>query len=268
MKALAIHERTTGSVAEILSYRALIKNLVVRDLKLKYRGSVLGFVWSLLNPLLILGIYTLAFRFILRVQIENYVYFLMLGLLTWNFFAGAVQASTGSIIGNANLIKKVSFPRETLPIATVLFAFAQFLLALVTFLPAFALMSQVTLTWTAVLFVPLVVLHLVFTLGLAFLLSAMTTSFRDVAHFTEVILPLLFWLTPIIYSVEMAPEALQRFFRASPLAGFAVSYRDVLLVGKVPDALTLANLIVWSVGMLLIGHHVFRRYDPTFAEEI
>jgi ABC-type polysaccharide/polyol phosphate export permease len=253
---------------EVLQYRSLIKNLVVRDLRLKYRGSVLGFVWSLLNPLLMLGIYTLAFRYILRINIENYVYFLLLGLLTWNFFAGAVHASTGAIIGNANLIKKVNFPRETLPIATVLFGLAQLLLAMLVFLPTFALVSAVPIRWTAVLFVPLVVLHVLFTLGLALMLSALTTSFRDIAHFTEVALPLLFWVTPIIYSAEMAPPALQAFFKASPLAGFAVGYRDVLLLGRVPDLFTAANVVAWTIGVLLLGHAVFRWYNPTLAEEI
>jgi ABC-type polysaccharide/polyol phosphate export permease len=117
-------------VAELLRYSPLVKNLVFKDLKLKYRDSVLGVVWSLLNPLLMLGVYTLAFKFILRVQTENYAYFLLVGLLPWNFFSSSLIASTQAIAGNGHLIRKVYFPRETLPIATVLFTFSQLLLAL------------------------------------------------------------------------------------------------------------------------------------------
>jgi ABC-2 type transport system permease protein len=256
------------TIAEIVSYRSLIANLVFRDLKLKYRASVLGFLWSLLNPLVMLTIYTIAFTYVLRIDMEDYGYFLMLGLLTWNFFAASAVGSTNVITGNANLIKKVHFPAETLPIASVLFGFAQLLLALVVFLPALTLISEVPIRWTAVLFIPLVLLHFLFTLGLAFMLSALTTSFRDVVHLTEVSLQLLFWMTPIIYPVAMAPPALQMFFKASPVAAFAIAYREVLFLGNVPDVTIVAGVVGWTVAMLVIGHAVFRWYSPTFAEEI
>ena len=125
-----------ASATHLLHYRTLIKNLVFKDLKLKYRDSVLGVVWSLLNPLLLLVVYTVAFKIVLRVQTENYPYFLLSALLPWTFFSSSLIASTQSITGNANLIRKVYFPRETLPIATVLFAFSQLILALIVFLPA------------------------------------------------------------------------------------------------------------------------------------
>ena len=255
-------------VRELLRYRSFIKNLVFKDLKLKYRGSVLGVLWCLVNPLLILGVYTLAFQWVLRVQTENYPYFLLVGLLPWTFFSGSLLASTGSIIGNAHLIKKVYFPRETLPVATVLFNFAQFLLALSVFLPALILFSGVTLRWSALLFFPLLLLHLVFTIAVALILSALTTSFRDVAHLTEVTLPLLFWVTPIIYPVTMAPEPLRVFFKVSPLAAFAVAYQDVLVRGVVPEGLVIGSLVGWTVGMLFVGQAVFRWYSPTFAEAV
>ncbi len=161
-------------VIQLLRYRTLVRNLVFKDLQLKYRDSVLGVVWSLLNPLLLLVVYTVAFKFILRVQTENYTYFLLAGLLPWNFFSSSLIASTQAITGNANLIKKVYFPRETLPIATVLFTFSQLLLALSVFLPALLLVSGVQLHWTAILFLPLLLFHVLFTLGLAFVLATCT----------------------------------------------------------------------------------------------
>lgn len=255
-------------IGELFRYRALVKNLVHKDLKLKYRGSVLGVAWSLLNPLLLLSVYTIAFKYVLRVQQENYPYFLLVGLLPWNFFSGAVLASTGAIVGNGNLIKKIYFPREILPIATVLFGFAQYLLALVVFLPALVLISGVPLGWSALLFFPLLALHLLFTVGLAFVLSALTTAFRDVAHFTEVALLLLFWMTPIVYPVTMAPSKLHLVFRLNPMAAFTVAYQDVLFWSRVPEAGTVSTLLGWTVAAVALGHVVFRWYSPTFAEAV
>jgi len=260
--------RRTAVLRELIEYRTLVKNLVLKDLKLKYRDSVLGVLWSLLNPLLTLTVYTFAFKYVLRVQMEHYPYFLLVGLLPWHFFASSTLASTSAIINNANLIKKVYFPLEVLPIATVLFGFAQLLLALAAFLPALVLISGVTLRWTAVLFGPLLLLHLLFTIGLAFLLSTLTTWFRDVAHLTEVALTLLFWTTPIIYPATMAPARLQGLFKASPLAAFAIAYQDVLFWGRVPEALVVFTVLGWTAALLLLGHGVFRLRSVVFAEEV
>ena len=256
------------SAAHFLRYRTLVRNLVFKDLKLKYRDSVLGVVWSLLNPALLLIVYTVAFKVVLRVQTENYPYFLLAALLPWTFFSSSLTASTQSITGNANLIRKVYFPRETLPIATVLFAFSQLLLALMVFLPALVLVSGVRIHSTAVLFVPVLLLHVLFTLGLAFILSTCTVFSRDVAHLTEVALILLFWLTPIVYPASMAPPKLQILFHLSPLAAFAIAYQDVLFWGKVPEASLFATLLGWTAAALLGGYVIFRRFSPGFAEEV
>jgi homopolymeric O-antigen transport system permease protein len=253
---------------ELLRYRSLIKNLVFKDLKLKFRDSFLGVVWSLLNPALMLVVYTFAFKVILRVQTENYAYFLMVGLLTWNFFAVSIQASTQAVVGNAHLVRTVYFPREALPIATVLFAFAQLLLAFVVFLPALGFVSNLRFSWTVILLVPLLVLHLLFTVGLAFVFAASTVFFRDVTHLTEVLLPILFWITPIIYPVSMAPSGLQQWFKVSPLAAFAIAYQDVLFWGRLPEHAVALALLAWTAVALLVGLAVFRRTNRTFAEEI
>ena len=253
---------------QFLRYRTLVRNLVFKDLKLKYRDSVLGVVWSLLNPLLLLIVYTVAFKVVLQVQTENYPYFLLAGLLPWTFFSSALVASTQAITGNANLIRKVRFPLETLPIATVLFAFSQLLLGLAVFLPALAILSAVRLHWTALLFVPLLLLHVLFTLGLAFALSAGTVFFRDVAHLTEVAVVLLFWLTPIIYPASIAPPGFQRFFALSPLAAFAMAYQDILFWGRVPGELLLSTVAGWTLVALIGGYALFRRLSPALAEEV
>jgi ABC-type polysaccharide/polyol phosphate export permease len=251
---------------ECYNYRYLIKNLVLRDLKLKYRGSALGVVWSLLRPLLMIGVYTLAFKFVVRIQMENYVYFLLVGLLPWNFFQGAVMASTGSITNNGNLIKKVLFPRATLPVSSVLFNLAQFLLALAVFLPLFFIIGGLPFQWVFLLFFPLLIFHLLFTIGISLLLSALTASFRDVVHLTEVGLVLLFWVTPIIYSITMVPSNFQFLMKLNPLASYAIAYQDILFWGRIPETLILASLAFWTFTIYLLGSLVFKWYDPSFAE--
>ncbi|PYM54556.1 MAG: ABC transporter permease [Candidatus Rokuibacteriota bacterium] len=255
-------------VHDLLRYRALLRNLVAKDLKLKYRDSLLGVAWSLIHPLLMLAVYTVAFRFMMRVRVDNYPYFLLAGLLPWTFFAGSLVASTHAITANANLIKKVYFPRVVLPIATVLFSFCQLLLGLLVFLPALALISQVPLRASALLFAPLLLLHLLFTIGLAMFLAAATVLFRDVAHLAEVLLPLLFWITPVVYPIAMVPHRLQPLFKTAPLSAFAIAYQDVLVGGRVPDGLVLVAVCAWPVVALAGGHAFFRRHSLTFAEQV
>ena len=253
---------------DVFRYRALVHNLVLKDLRLKYRNSALGVLWSLLNPLLTLAVYTFAFHRVLRVPMENYPSFLLVSLLPWTFFSSSLQASTGSLFQSAHLIRKVYFPREVLPISTVLFWFAQLLLAFAVFLPCLLATSALRARWTFLLSIPLLLLHVVFTIGLALLLSAVTTSFRDVAHLTEVALLLLFWVTPIAYPVTMAPAALQPWLKASPLSAFAIAYQDVLFSRRVPEGIVLASVVVAPVLSLLLGLAVFRRYSPTLAERV
>jgi lipopolysaccharide transport system permease protein len=253
---------------DLLRYRWLVANLVLKDLKLKYRDSVLGVCWSLLNPLLLIGVYTVAFKHIMRVPTDRYPFFLVVGLLPWTFFATAVVGSTGAVTGNANLVRKVAFPTEALPVAGVLFAFTQLLLALVVFVPAVALLSGVRFAPVALLFPVLLGLHLLMTVGVAFALSALTTSFRDVAHLTEVALLLVFWLTPVLYPASMAPAPLQHLFLFSPPAAFASAYQDLLFWGRLPDPPVAAAVLLSPVLALAIGHRIFRAYRTTFAEDV
>ena len=256
-----------ATVRDLVRYRWLVANLVLKDLKLKYRDSALGVCWSLLNPLLLLGVYTVAFKQILRVPTESYPFFLIVGLLPWTFFASALVASTGAVTGNAHLIRKVAFPPEVLPVAAVLFAFAQLLLAVAVFVPAVALLTGVRFGPAALLFPVLLGLHLVMTVGVAFALSALTSSFRDVAHLTEVALVLLFWLTPVVYPAVMAPAPLRSLFLVSPPAAFASAYQDVLVWGRLPDPMVAATVCLAPLLALLAGHRIFRSFRATFAED-
>jgi lipopolysaccharide transport system permease protein len=253
---------------ELWRYRTLVKNLVMRDLKLKYRESAIGVAWSLLNPLLLLSVYTLAFRYVMRMPVPDYPFFLLVGLLPWNFFAAAALGSTGAIVENGPLLRKMYFPREALPIARVLFAFAQLLLALAVFLPAFLLFSDIDLRPAAALYFLVLLFHLGFAIGLALLLSALAARWRDIAHLTEVGLVLAFWATPIIYPASLAPPPLAAAFRLSPLAAFAIAYQETLFWGRAPAPGVLVAIALSATTALVLGAAVFRGGSPAFAERV
>ncbi len=251
----------------IWHYRELLKNLIAKDLKLKYRGSILGFLWSLVNPLVMIIVYSIAFTYILKVRVQNFTLFLMSGILPWTFFSSAVMASTLAVIANGNLIKKIHFPRELLPIASVLFNLAQFLLALLVFFPALIFLGA-RLTAPLVAYPLVLLLHVTFTLGIAFVLSAVTVFFQDVKHLTEVGLMMLFWMTPIIYDLSLVPESAQTYFKLNPLTAYVTAYQDIVYWGRWPTIQTWALGVLWAVIALGLGWLVFLRYQPSFAEEL
>jgi lipopolysaccharide transport system permease protein len=251
----------------LLEYRELIRNLVVKDLKLKYRDSVLGFLWSLANPLLLILVYSFVFGHILRGGPANFAYFLMVGILPWNFFAQSLMMSTGSILDNGSLIRKVALPMEVFPITTVLFNLAQFLLALVIFFPMSWLFFKVPVAWSWLNFFPIVVLQILFTLGLSFIFSTATVFFRDVRHFTEIFLTLLFWLTPIIYDAQLAPPLLKSVLYMNPFSYFILAYQDALYRNVFSSFEQWVVIMSLAVVFLAAGYMLFTACKSRFAEE-
>lgn len=251
----------------LVRYRDLLVQLVATELRVKYRGSVLGFLWSLLNPLALIVVYSLAFRYIIRIQIDRYTVFLVAGLLPWQFFASSLAASTVSLMTNASLLKKVQFPREVLPVATVLFNLIQKVLALLVFLPSLLVLRD-GVPWTVVFYPAVLALQTLFVIGAALALSALTVTFRDLRHLTEVALMMLFWLTPIVYAAAMVPPALQGLFALNPMVSFATAYQDIVYWGRPPAAATVAAMLAWAAASLAAGSVVFRRRAPYLAEEL
>ena len=166
----------------IVRYRELLRNLVLRDMKLKYRGSVFGFFWSLANPLLMIVTYFVVFNYILRIRTEGFIFNLLLGLLNWTFFSSSAMMSTDSVVGAGALIKSVAFPRAILPVATVLFNLVQFLLTLAVFVPVALIIFRFVPTPAMLLFPVLLTLQILFTAGVAFALATLTSFFRDVSR--------------------------------------------------------------------------------------
>jgi lipopolysaccharide transport system permease protein len=256
------------TVAAIASHREFLRNLVFRDLKLKYRGSVLGFLWSLLNPLAIVVAYTVAFKYILQSPQPDYPFFVLLGVLAWTFFSSAVAMSTGSILESGGLVKAVQFPRAILPVATVCFAFAQYVLTALVFLPLMVLIRGRVPDWPVVLYPVFLLLQVVFTVGIALALSALTTYFRDIRHLVEVALQLLFWATPIVYGLDFIPEWIRPLVQYSPMAPFITAYHHIFYDGAWPDAATWWLTIGYALAALVIGVAVFARLQDRLGEQL
>jgi ABC-2 type transport system permease protein len=258
---------TLGAVVmSLYAYRELLRNLVIKDLKLKYRGSVFGFLWSLANPLLMIVVYTVAFTYIMRVQTDNFVFYLMLGILSWTFFANSATMSTGAIVDNAGLLKSVSLPRAIFPIATVLFNLAQYLLTVLVFLPVMVLWYRVPLTATMLLFPVFLALQVVFTIGIALILATATAFFRDVRHLLEVALFALFWTTPIVYELSRAPEGLRYLFLLSPMSPFIVAYQRLFFFRVWPEPAVWLVASAYAMGAFVIGSMLVLTFGDRFTE--
>jgi len=252
---------------EFIKYKDLLINLTKKELQLKYKNSVLGFLWSFLHPLLMLVIYTIAFKVILKIPIENFSLFVFTGLLPWLFFQGSISQSTNSIVNNSSLIQKVYFPREVIPLSVVLANFINFLITMIILF--FALIFYKFTFSSAFLILPIVLLiNLLSTTGLSFFLSSFTVKYRDIAHLIEVLFMVLFYLTPIIYSLTMVPEPYRSVILANPMTSIIEMYRSILLDGKIPSYELLLSGILYSVIIFVLGLVIFKKREKNFAEEI
>jgi ABC-2 type transport system permease protein len=260
---------TVGGVfSNLYQYRELLKSLVLKDLKLKYRGSVFGFLWSLANPLLMTAVYTIGFTYILRIRSEGFVYYLLLGVLSWTFFANSAAMATGAIVDNAGLLKSVNFPRAILPIETVLFNLAQYLLTVLVFIPAMILWYQVPLTATMLLFPVFLALHVIFTIGAALFLATATAFFRDVRHLLEVALSVMFWTTPIVYELKQAPEQAQLLLLLSPVSPFIEAYHQLFFYRQWPEPTIWVLAGAHAIGAFLVGSLLFLAFEDRLMEQV
>jgi lipopolysaccharide transport system permease protein len=261
------------NLAKLFRYRSLIQTLVVRDLKARYRGSVLGFFWSFINPLFLLLIYSFIFATVLPSQhtpeMEPYSLFMFCGILPWTWFSASLLESSNVLIGGGNLIKKVLFPAEVLPIVTVLANMVHFFLGL-PILAGFLLYYQRPLDPIELLWFPVIVLvQLVLTLGLSFFASALTVHFRDIKDILGNLMTLWFFTTPIIYSLQMAPERYRWVLSLNPMTHIAISYQEVLFfIGPFGHWKWLMAIFAFSLVVFFAGYFVFDRLRDSFAEEV
>src|SRR5215210_5986789 len=220
------------NLANLLKYRGLIQSLVVRELKARYRGSVLGFFWSFVNPLLLLLIYTFVFRYVLPGthpdEIEPYALFMFCGILPWTWFSSSLSESANVLIGHGNLIKKVLFPAEILPIVSVLSNMMHFFLGLPILIVFLVYYQRWPDAWDLLWFPVTVLVQLVFTAGLALILSALTVHFRDIRDILSNVLTLWFFSTPILYWIKEAPGFSKQILDLNWMTHIVVSYQEIL----------------------------------------
>jgi homopolymeric O-antigen transport system permease protein len=264
----AVRPTVRRTVLGIVRYGHLLRNLVAKDLKLKYRGSVLGFVWSLANPLLMIAVYTVAFTYILRIQTPGFVLYLMLGILAWTFFANAIAMSTGAIADNGGLVRSVWFPRAILPISTVLFNLAQFVLTALVFLPLLMLLYRVPPSAPMLAYPVFLLLQTAFTIGVALLVAVGTAFFRDVRHLIDIALAVVFWGTPIVYETSRLPEPARLAILLMPLSPYVAAYHDLFFYRRWPEPLTWALAVAYAVLALAAGIWTITRVEDGLTERV
>jgi ABC-type polysaccharide/polyol phosphate export permease len=254
---------------DIWRYRDLLFNFVARDVRLRYQGSALGFLWSLLNPLLMTGIFTLLFMVFMENRgIPRFPVFALLGILAWNFHSVTITAGIQSITGNGALISKARFPRELIPLSVVLANAVNFLLALPLVL-VLVLVSGVPVGWSLLFFPVALALQVTFLLGFAFFFSTLNVFYRDTGIIMDSLLLAWFFLTPIFYQPqELFPEWQRLLYIVNPVASVVAIYRDVLYAGGWPDPAFVLRTIIQAVAVLVVGWVVFERFSDRFVEEL
>jgi len=274
----------TAKVREFLSYRELIENLVIRDLKVRYKNSALGFLWSFLNPLLLMVVFTVVFTVMLPdVHIPRFPVFVLCALLPWNFFSTSLVGAVHSVTQNGHLIKKVYFPREILPISTVFSNLMNFLLALpVLFLLMALLGSRMTV---CLVYLPVIIaVQVIFTAGVALILATLNVFYRDTAVIMEVVMQAWFFLTPVFYPIDILPEwktllgmalpVRRLVYILNPMASIIASYRSVIygFTNGSPPAPPawdfFSRTAVTALLALIFGYWVFIRNSHRFGEEV
>ncbi len=257
-----------NTLREIYEYRTMIVSLIRRDLRGRYKGSALGFAWTFLNPLLQLGVYTVVFSIIMRAGIEDYYLFLFVALIPWLFFSTSVSAGASCVMAQKEMVKKIYFPREVLPIAHVTCQLVNMLLSFVVVF-AVLLLSGKGISLQALLYLPIVIVAEYFlAISITMIVSAVTVYLRDLEHVLVILTMAWQFLTPVMYSIDMVPEELRSIFNINPMTPIIVAYRDILYYKRLPEIRNLLHGFVLSTILLVIGWLVFGRLKKHFAEEM
>jgi len=251
---------------EIYRYREMISNLIKKDLRGRYKGSVFGFFWTFLNPLLQVMVYTVVFSFILRFGIEKFYLFLFVGMVPWLFFVNCITAGAGVIQAEKNLVVKIHFPREVIPIYFVTSSFINMLFCFLIIIPL-SLFSGVRFNLAAYLCLPIIMaVEYIIAMGACLIVSAVNVYFRDLQQITGIIAMAGQFFTPIMYPLSSVPENLRPIMMLNPLSSIVISFRDVLYFGNVPQLGTLIYSFIFGIILLIFGFIIFDKLKRRFAE--
>jgi lipopolysaccharide transport system permease protein len=253
-------------IKELYNNRNLIWILAWVDFKQRYKNSVLGYFWSLLEPLLMLSILYVVFSNLMKVQVEYYQMFLLLGLIMWSFFSRSTSASLWSIVLRSNLVQKVYFPRDILVISSCITALLMSIFESVVFI-LFMFVFQIPLS-VYIVFLPLIILIFFFlSFGVSLALAALTVFYLDIRYIWVLVLQVGFFITPIIYPITVFPPE-YRILTYNPIAQIIYLARDVTIYSKAPNLTSLMYVSVVAIVALIIGYWIFMRLEPKFAEEV
>ena len=256
-----------NSIKEIYQYREMIRMLVRRDLRGRYKASFLGFLWTFINPLLQLGVYTIVFSVIMRSDIEKYYLYLFIALIPWIFFSSSITGGATCILAQKDMVTKIHFPRQVLPISHVTSCFVNMLLCFVVVL--LVCFFSIGLNFVILpLLIPIMLTEYLLALGLCFIVAGATVYFRDLEHIVGIFVMLWQFLTPVMYSVEMVPEEIRRIFMVNPMTPVIVCYRDILYYKQAPQLQTLLASVGLGILFLVMGWFLFNRLQRHFAEEL
>lgn len=243
--------------------RELIWALALKELRVRYKRSVLGFLWALLNPALLMIVLTVVFGTLMRFSMDHYAIFLLSVLLPWTFFSQALAYSVDSVVGNAELLKKVRVAKLVFPVAAVLANVINFFLSLIP-LALLMLVLRFPFHWTWI-YVPIAIVDLIlFTLGAAFLFATANVFYRDVSHIVQILLSAWFYFCPIVYSLDFIPPRYHWLFRLNPMLYVLNGFRLGIYYGMLPSAQSIGMALICGVLALVIGFTVFQRYQQRF----
>ncbi|ABE49537.1 ABC transporter permease [Methylobacillus flagellatus] len=254
-------------------YRGFVLGSVKREFQSKYRNSLLGAVWTVLNPLAMIVVYTVIFSQVMKARLPGvdstfaFSIHLCAGILTWGLFAEIVGRSQTTFIDNANLLKKLSFPRLCLPVIVTATALVNFAIVFGLF-TAFLLLIGMFSGWPYLVLIPVLILMIVFALGLGIILGVLNVFFRDVGQFFGIVLSFWFWLTPIVYPVSILPERVQDYMRLNPMARLMEAFQGILVQAKWPDWYSLWPVFALSIVLCLLGLSLFRKHAGDMVDEL
>lgn len=254
-------------IKELYNYRQLLKSNVRKEIRGKYKGSFLGVLWSFVNPLLTTLVYAIVFPFILKNAQDHYTTFIVIAVLPWNWFTTVISQGTSTILINGNILKKVYFPREILPISINVSGLINFLVSCLI-IGIFLICSRIGFSWY-ILFLPLIILvQFILLQGIIFITSSINVYVRDLEYIMNFLIAMLFYGTPVLYSMNMFPEKIQTILRLNPMTTIIESYRDIFFYQQMPDFISLGLVFIFSLVILFIGVKVFDKLEKGFAEEL
>ena len=256
-----------SKIKEIYTYRHMLFTLVKQDINGRYKGSIFGFLWTLLNPLFMLLVYSIVFQFVFRSDIENYPIYLFICLMPWNAFNNMIGAGTTCVSNNASILKKVYFPREVLPLSVVISNTIQYFFSVVIIFIAL-LVSGVGISWYALLLPLVVLVQITFAFGLILMLSAANVYVRDVQYMMNPIMMIWMYASPILYSITMVPEKWLWLYKLHSMVSILQGYQNILYDQTLPDFKSLGILFLVSLVICVIGYLIFNKLQRRFAEEV